>query len=108
MLDRVLLVQHELVLPVTAQLVRLDADGVVGLITSDSLDRNIRQSVSRNVVQAKHTPGSSSGALLDVSENVELESVSRQDSIGARQLTLDRETCDPRLNKRPLMSFGYP
>lgn len=71
MLNRVLLVHPQLVLPVATKLVRLDPDSVVGLRRCDPLNRQIGQGEARRVVEAKHRPRGSGGTLLDIAEDVE-------------------------------------
>lgn len=53
-LERELLVQNQLVLPEAAELVRLDVDRVVGLALRHPLHRNVREGVSRDVVETEH------------------------------------------------------
>ena len=90
-LDRVLLVLDELVLPEAAELVGLDTDGVVGRMPDDSLHRDVCEVEPRSVVESEHRPGSGGSSLLNVTRNVELPSAKNYHSSQTR-LTLERET----------------
>lgn len=74
MLNRVLLVQPQLVLPEAPKLMRFDPDRMVRLRRGHSLHRQIRKGKSGRVVEAKHRPGSCSSSLFNVPKHIEARS----------------------------------
>jgi hypothetical protein len=72
-LNGVLLVLDELVLPEATKLVSLDVNSVVGRVPDDPLDSDVGEIVPRGIVQSQHGPGGGRGTLLDVTGDVKLE-----------------------------------
>lgn len=72
MLNGVLLVLDELVLPVAAELVSLDINRVVRRVPDKPLNGNVRKVEPRGVVESQHRPRGGGGTLLDVTRDIKL------------------------------------